>query len=199
MTTEAIQATAKVRVARCELAPRDFIPLFHRWIQRDALPGVLVDVADYSHVHHGPGVMLVGHDAHWAMDERKGELGMFYKARRGTPRPAGEALREAVLQAAQAATLLEQDSGGKVTFAGQSWQVGFEDRLAAPNDAETFAALTPTLKTLAQELFGEAGGEVSSLGDPREPFRAALTGVGPLGVDEILRRLGGLARPAGLI
>ncbi len=35
------------------------IPIFHRWIQERWLPLSLIDVADYSHVPNGPGVMLV--------------------------------------------------------------------------------------------------------------------------------------------
>jgi hypothetical protein len=31
------------------------IPIFHRWIQDQALDEVLIDVADYRHVHHGRG------------------------------------------------------------------------------------------------------------------------------------------------
>ena len=30
------------------------IPVFHRWIQEQALPGLLIDVADYRHVPEGP-------------------------------------------------------------------------------------------------------------------------------------------------
>ena len=45
-----------------ELAPRDFIPIFHEWIKSRRLEDeVMIDVADYSHVPDGPGVILVGH------------------------------------------------------------------------------------------------------------------------------------------
>jgi len=40
------------------LEPGDVIPVFHRWIQTQAVDGLLIDVADYSHVHHGPGVVV---------------------------------------------------------------------------------------------------------------------------------------------
>jgi hypothetical protein len=36
------------------------IPLFHCWIQQSKVPGMLIDVADYSHMVDGPGVMLIG-------------------------------------------------------------------------------------------------------------------------------------------
>ena len=46
----------------------EFIPVFHDWIQTQQLAELLIDVADYRHVPHGPGVVLVAHDAHYAMD-----------------------------------------------------------------------------------------------------------------------------------
>ena len=46
----------------------DFIPVFHDWIQDQSLDELLIDVVDYRHVHDGPGVMLIAHDAHYAID-----------------------------------------------------------------------------------------------------------------------------------
>jgi len=40
--------------------PSEFVPLFHHWIQTQALEGyLLIDVADYAHVVAGPGTLLV--------------------------------------------------------------------------------------------------------------------------------------------
>lgn len=58
---------------------KDFIPVFHGWIQRQALPGhMLLDVHDYSHVHHGPGILLVTHEANLSIDEAEGRRGLAY-------------------------------------------------------------------------------------------------------------------------
>ena len=49
--------------------PAAFIPIFHRWIQESRLADrLLIDVADYRHVANGPGVLLIGHEAHYALD-----------------------------------------------------------------------------------------------------------------------------------
>ena len=41
----------------------DFIPIFHGWIQKQMLDGhLLIDIHDYSHIHHGPGILLVAHE-----------------------------------------------------------------------------------------------------------------------------------------
>ena len=47
----------------------EFIPIFHRWIQNKALSDLLIDVADYSHVHAGPGILLIAHEGNYAVDE----------------------------------------------------------------------------------------------------------------------------------
>ena len=60
----------------------ELIPVFHRWIQTNALGRLLIDVADYSHMTEGPGVILVGHEGIYAMDETGGRRGLVYYVRR---------------------------------------------------------------------------------------------------------------------
>jgi hypothetical protein len=55
-----------------------FIPVYHRWIQKQAVEGMLVDVADYGHLPQGPGVMLIAHEADYGMDSAEGPLGLLY-------------------------------------------------------------------------------------------------------------------------
>src|SRR5690606_31395337 len=56
-----------------------FVPVFQRWIQeRFASDELLIDVADYKHVHHGPGIILIGHDGDYAYDFAKGNHGIQY-------------------------------------------------------------------------------------------------------------------------
>ncbi len=62
----------------------EFIPIFHHWIQNQELEELLIDVADYRHVPDGPGVVLITHDAHYAMDLADGRLGLLYSRRRET-------------------------------------------------------------------------------------------------------------------
>jgi len=42
------------------LQQSEFVPIFHSWIQAQAIPDhLLIDVADYQHVWSGPGTVLV--------------------------------------------------------------------------------------------------------------------------------------------
>ena len=41
-----------------EAALEPLIPVFHSWIEEQVFEELLLDVADYRHVHAGPGVVL---------------------------------------------------------------------------------------------------------------------------------------------
>lgn len=115
-----------------------FIPVFHGWIQRQALPGhLLIDVHDYSHVHHGPGILLVAHEAHLSIDEAEGRRGLVYLRKQ----PA--TLREILEHARQAAKLLSDEQG--VSLDTSHYQVFCNDRLASPNAADITAATGGTV------------------------------------------------------
>src|SRR4051812_30443994 len=62
----------------------DLIPIFHRWIRDNVLPGTLIDVADYAHVPAGPGILLISHDAFYSVDNRENRLGFLYNQRTAT-------------------------------------------------------------------------------------------------------------------
>ena len=106
-----------------------------------ALEELLIDVADYLHVHHGPGIMLIGHEADYSLDNRAGRLGLLYNRKEQMEGTTQEKLAQAVRAALTAAQMLEKENGLK--FNGQEVQVIINDRLLVPNTAETFAALEP--------------------------------------------------------
>jgi len=64
-----------------ELEP--LIPIFHSWIQDKVFEERLLDIADYRHVHHGPGVVLIGHEGDYAVDNTDGRLGVRYNRKNG--------------------------------------------------------------------------------------------------------------------
>ena len=52
-----------------------FISVFHEFIREKSVEGILIDVADYSHVPEGPGVVLIGHDVDYSIDMNEGKAG----------------------------------------------------------------------------------------------------------------------------
>jgi hypothetical protein len=127
---------------------KDFVPVFHSWIQQQSIAGhQLIDVHDYSHIQNGPGILLVAHEGNFSTDMAEGRLGLVYF--RKQPHGASfETQLDAALKAVrQAADLLEKDPAfaGKLRFRQDELLVIANDRLLAPNDAETFATLKPSL------------------------------------------------------
>jgi hypothetical protein len=147
------------------------IPVFHRWIQDETLPGLVLDVADYAHVPAGPGVMLIGHDAFYALDNRANRLGMLFNQRTATEGTAQEKLQAAHSAAVFAATTLEQEPElrGKVRFNFRRFEVFVNDRLLAPNNEATWQKLEPELRS----AFGPDA-ELTWDSDPRGLFRVEV-------------------------
>ena len=146
---------------------RDLVPVFHRWIQQSRLDDLLIDVADYDHVHHGPAAVLVGHQAHYVYDLAEGRPGLLYSRRREA-RPAADGatrLRAALRAALAACAALESEEtlAGRLAFRGDELLLRVNDRLAAAGGGNgggdgAEADLRHLLRPLLAELF--AGAEV---------------------------------------
>src|SRR5688572_25259119 len=85
------------------------IPVFHRWIQTRAVEGLLIDVTDYKHVPQGPGLLLIGHEGDYAIDESDGRLGLRYTLKREPHTSLEAQLTTAIRRAQGAIRQLETD------------------------------------------------------------------------------------------
>jgi hypothetical protein len=150
----------------------DFAAVFNTWIQKHALEELLVDVADYLHVHHGPGILLIGHEADYSLDHRAGRLGLLYNRKEQLDGTTQEKLAQALRAALTAAQILEKENGLK--FNGSDVEIIINDRLLVPNTAETFAALEPDLKAFFNQLYGGAEYMLAHNANPRERFTANI-------------------------
>ncbi|TFH21660.1 MAG: hypothetical protein E4H03_10115 [Myxococcales bacterium] len=155
----------------------EFIPVFHRWIQTAAVEDMLIDVADYSHVPHGPGILLVGHEGIYAMDETGGRRGMAYYFRR----PEAEGLTERLLLAAYRTLAAcrkletEPELDGKLTFDAGELEVFANDRLLAPNRTGTLEKLAPAVDQLLARLWPGSTPQLERRGaDGRERFSLTI-------------------------
>jgi len=169
----------------------ELIPIFHRWIQTGALDGLLIDVADYQHVHNGPGVMLIAHEGNYAMDETGGRRGMLYYRKRGLEGSLDQRLRSVCTSVLRACRQLEEapELGGRVRFRGDEMKLVTYDRLLAANDRETVAVLRPAFSSLLATLYGGAECTQSQEADPGEPFSLCATAPTSVDVATLLSRL----------
>jgi hypothetical protein len=165
----------------------EYSTVFNSWIQQKRLEGLLIDVADYLHVHHGPGIMLIGHEADYSLDDRAGRLGLLYNRKEQLEGTNQEKLAQAVLAALIAAQILEKENGLK--FIGSEVQVIINDRLLVPNTAETFEVLEPHLQAFFTRLYNGAEHMLAHLNDPRERFTVSVKTESRFDVDTLLKNL----------
>jgi hypothetical protein len=138
---------------------REFIPVFHHWIQTRAVEDhLLIDVADYAHVANGPGVVLVATEANFYFDFSDDRPGLLYTRKTASPGSFGERLRATTVACLKAAEMLQQEPafGGRLQFDTTQLLVRLDDRLLAPNTQATFDEVKPELESLAAEIY--AGG-----------------------------------------
>src|ERR1700730_11204445 len=167
-----------------EVDLEQLIPVFHDWIHNQVEEGLLLDVADYRHVEAGPGVVLIGHEANYSVDNTDRRLGVRYNRRAARDGSNQDRLKQAARAALTACQRLEAESrlGGKLRFNGQEIKIFINDRLLAPNSDATREGLNPDFKIFIENLF--RGSEYSMLygSDPRQQFAVSLTAAQPFSV-----------------
>jgi hypothetical protein len=153
------------------------VPVFHRWIQKNRIPGTLIDVADYRHVPAGPGVILVAGDGIYGLDLEKSRLGLVYTRRTSLDGDDAARLEQAVDAVSRAADLLEAEPefAGALAFDRTAWEIAVNDRALAPNNDESWIALEIAVRQVFDARLGAGRYQVCRTGEPRELLKAAVS------------------------
>ena len=164
----------KIFANQSDIALVDAIPVFHRWIQESKTPETLIDVADYKHVPDGPGIMLIGYEADYSLDETDGRLGLLYNRKAAFDGDPQAALKQAYDSALRATKELESTPvfAGKLAFDPNEVEVILNDRLLAPNTDETWESLRPEFERFFSGIYGPSGFTLERRGEPRDRVRA---------------------------
>jgi hypothetical protein len=167
------------------------IPIFHSWIQEQAPGELLLDVADYRHVHAGPGVVLIGYQGDYIVDNNGSRLGVRYNRKAELDGSNDARLRQAAVAALTACRRLEGDARleGKLRFNGRELELFVNDRMLAPNDDATRRSAEPELRAFLDRLFGGRGYSLTFSSDPRKLFSVAVQSAQPFAVGELLANL----------
>jgi hypothetical protein len=167
----------------------EFINVFNTWIQSSN--GEFYDVADYSHVHDGPGIVLVAHEANIGIDGTGGRLGLLYNRKQPLSGTNQERLRFVFRSALENCRKLEQDSAlrGRLSFLGNEATLLINDRLIAPNTEEVFEEVRPDIQALAQSLYQGTDVTLERGQDSRERFNVAIKSARPFDLLTVLRNL----------
>jgi len=175
-----------------------FVPVFHGFIQRHAVPDhLLIDVADYQHVHHGPGIALISQESNFYTDTGEGRLGLMCQRKQpipgtGTFRDRLAPVTSAVLRACD---LLEKDPAlsGRLRFRTDEILLRVHDRLLAPNTPETYREVEPDLRSFLSTLYPGDSISLEPRHAPQTLFEVRVRIGSSPPVTDLLERLEALA------
>ncbi len=174
------------------VAPREVVPIFHRWIQTNAVEGhMLIDVADYAHVPDGPGIVLVAHEGNFSLDFAHGGVALTYMRKQPIAGTFDDRLGAIARTAVTACRLLEDDGaiGSRLRFRGDELVILCNDRLIAPNTAAAREAFQPAVERWLRAVYGTADYRISTDPDPRERMQIRAAAPQPLTVRQLAERL----------
>jgi len=171
--------------------PSRCIPIFHRWIRERSLGGVLIDVADYTHLTDGPSVLLVGHEGNLSFDTLDQRAGLFYSRKRFSPDPFQARVIDAARMLFSACQLLEKDPSldQVVRFQGNELQFVSNDRLVAPPDEITAREIGEQLGPLMENCYTDSHYEVTNVSNGNNRLRISLKSNKDISVTTLLSRI----------
>jgi hypothetical protein len=166
-----------------------FIDVFHGWLQ--ATEGIYHDVADYSHMRGGPGIVLVAHEANVSMDETGNRRGLLYKHKRPLMGSNQEKLRHVFRSALDHCRRVEEEPAlkGRMSFRADEADIMVNDRLLAPNTEEAFLSIKDDLERFFHRLYGPRAISVERDPDPRKRLNVRITASGPFDIASLRRNL----------
>ncbi len=166
------------------------VPVFHEWIQKNALGELLVDVTEYGHVHNGPALLLVGHESDYVVDFAEGRAGLVCNRKRVTPDDPEAAVLDGVRRVLAAARRLEGEAlTPPLRFRGDELVLRVNDRLSAPNTKESFTAFSPVFQAALKKVYADTAFTLEQFGTPKELFSVRVHAKGAPGVSALLGRI----------
>jgi hypothetical protein len=167
------------------------IPVYHHWIQQRALEDMLIDVADYSHVPAGPGVMLIAHEGNYALDETGHERGVLYYSKHRLTGELPERFALVASKALKASRLLAEDGAleGALKARGNELQFFANDRLVAPNTDAAFAEIEPALRSFLKRLYAGANYTLVREADAKERLSVRVRADSDATLETLLSRV----------
>lgn len=152
----------------------DFIEIFHRWIQ--AGDGVYHDIADYSHMQAGPGIILIANDANVSIDENGNRRGLLFSQKSRLPGSNQEKLRTVLHSALENCRRLEEEPAlrGKLRFTVNETVISLNDRLLGANSQESFDEIKGDVEVVAGQLLSGAKFKLERESDSRQRLNVYL-------------------------
>jgi hypothetical protein len=174
-----------------EVDLESLIPIFHGWIQDQTAGDLLLDIADYTHVQAGPGIILIGYDGDFSVDNTDNRLGVRYNRKGALEGSNQDRLKQAARAALIACQRLEEDPklGGKLRFDGREVEIFINDRLIAPNNDTTRETVDMDFRQFFKHLFHGSEFSLAYGADARKLFSVSAKSSQVFSVKELLDRL----------
>ena len=134
---------------------KSMIPVFHSWIQNKTIDNhLLIDVADYSHIKDGPGVMLVAHEGIFSLDQENFHPGIMYMRKTKMEGNFNKRLIKILDITLQAANLLNNnDFNRDFDFTQNLFRFIANDRRIAENTLENQNLYQGVVREVLQEKY----------------------------------------------
>jgi hypothetical protein len=174
-----------------ELDLEPLVPIFHTWIQNQIFDELLLDVADYRHVPEGPGVMVIGHQANYSVDNMDNQPGVLYNRKAALDGNNQDRLKQAAQSALTACKKLESEPKmkGKLHFNGRDIQVYVNDRLIAPNEDASRKNFDADFQEFCKKLFRGSDFTLTYGSDKRRLFGFSVKTAQSFTIDRLLENL----------
>jgi hypothetical protein len=182
----------KLRIKELDAADLEpLIPIFHRWIREQVFDELLLDVADYRHVHAGPGVILIGHQADYSVDNTDQVTGVRYNRKAFFDGSNHDRFTRSARCALLACQRLENEPSlnGRISFNGADVEVFINDRLLAPNTITTREETKSEFAKFFEKVFHGVEFSLSHRSDPRRLFGVTAKSSRMFSVSELLKNL----------
>ncbi|MEX2393577.1 MAG: rhodanese-like domain-containing protein [Actinomycetota bacterium] len=164
------------------------IEVFHRFIQQGLVEGLILDVADYRHVQHGPGVLLVGHDIDYGINH----TGLTVTRKRSSGDDAGAQFVDLLRMGFGAVDAIAYDGSLNVSLTACCLTVTAFDR-RIPRD-ELVEGVRADVEPVVSKIYGtNAVVRVLNGSDPRRAPQLEVSAPDEIG--DLLARLGGSRAP----
>ena len=167
------------------------VPVFHGWIQSKVCEELMIDVADYRHVHAGPGVVLVGHQSDYSVDNTDNRLGVRYNRKATLEGSNRDRFSQALRATVRACQRLEADEklSGSLRVNRQEMKLFVNDRMLAPNSGRLTDSVQGELRDFFASIVGGGDFEMKFDTNPRSLYGVEVRTAKPLELDEVLARL----------
>lgn len=151
-----------------------FIEVFHGWVAEQTMDLMMIDVADYRHVPSGPGVVMVGLEADYSIDQMGGHDGLRYNRKSALDGSNVDRFLHS-LQAAYKVCGLLEDRFAELQFSRREFELFVNDRALAPHTDETNAFFKSALESFLSERLGQQGYSITIRDDPRALVGATVS------------------------